>query len=283
MLVDLLHRGPEDLHVAAVPVRRHEDADHRRHDLPHQVGDRVLRVGILLDAVGEDLDAEPDVALLVARDVLHALVEAGHDPALREVALDEVLAGLREGGLDEQVVHHDRRGEVGDRAVLAQAVGDLVEVGEGLAEAPGQLGLGGGERSADALAALDDLAHEAAEEDCVASLVDLLGGEEVLLLLERGGVDVRREVVGDGVLAVEEHRVVPQRGAALEIGEGLVPVLAVLGEVELGGLPVPVLPPLVQVVVGDPVDRRGVAVLLGRRRVCHGPFPLLRSLAEQPA
>ena len=68
-----------------------------------------------------------------------------------------------------------------------------------------------------AVAALDDLVHEAVEEDGVARLVDLLGGEEVLLLLARGGVDERREVVGDGVLAVEEHRVVPQRGLALEL------------------------------------------------------------------
>ena len=74
------------------------------------------------------------------------------------------------------------------------------------------------------VAALDDLVHEAVEEDRVARLVDLLGGEEVLLLLARGGVDERREVVGDGVLAVEEHRVVPQRGPALELGEALVPL-----------------------------------------------------------
>ena len=68
------------------------------------------------------------------------------------------------------------------------------------------------------VAAPDDLVHEALEEDRVARLVDLLGGEEVLLLLPRGGVDERREVVGDRVLAVEEHRVVPQRGAALVLG-----------------------------------------------------------------
>src|ERR671920_806323 len=58
---------------------------------------------------------------------------------------------------------------------------------------------------------LHDLLHEAREEDGVARLVDLLRGEEVLLLLARRGVDVRREVVGHRVLAVEEQRVHPQR------------------------------------------------------------------------
>ena len=65
----------------------------------------------------------------------------------------------------------------------------------------------------------DDLAHEAREQHRVARLVDLLGREEVLLLLARRGVDVGREVVGDRVLAVEEHRVGPQRAAALDLGE----------------------------------------------------------------
>src|ERR1041384_4398557 len=48
----------------------------------------------------------------------------------------------------------------------------------------------------------------------------------------RRGGDERREVVGDRVLAVEEHRVVPQRRPALELREALVPVLAVGGEVD---------------------------------------------------
>ena len=71
--------------------------------------------------------------------------------------------------------------------------------------------------------------HEALEEDGVARLVDLLGGEEVLLLLARRGVDERREVVGDGVLAPEEQRVVPQRGLALVRAEDLLPLAPVLG------------------------------------------------------
>ena len=77
-------------------------------------------------------------------------------------------------------------------------------------------------RAADA----HDLLHEAVEEDRVTRLVHLLGRQEVLLLLERSGVDVRGEPVGDGVLAPEEERVVPDRGLALEVREVGLPLLA---------------------------------------------------------
>ena len=97
----------------------------------------------------------------------------------------------------------------------------------------------------------DDLVHEALEEDRVARLVDLLGGQEVLLLLARRGVDERRQVVGDRVLAVEEHRVVPQRGAALVLGQHLMPLAPVLGEVDLRRAPVAALPARVEIGVGD--------------------------------
>src|SRR5262249_23764776 len=82
-----------------------------------------------------------------------------------------------------------------------------------------------------------------------------LGGEEVLLLLARGGVDVRREVVGDRVLAVEEEGVQPERAAALLGREALVPVLAVAREVDLRRAPVAALPARVEVLVGDGVGR----------------------------
>ena len=98
----------------------------------------------------------------------------------------------------------------------------------------------------------------------MARLVDLLGGEEVLLLLQRRGVDVGGEVVGDGVLAPEEQAVVPQRRLALELGEVLAPLARVLGEVELRRAPVAALPARVQVLVGDRVGRqarRGVAAM----------------------
>ena len=110
-----------------------------------------------------------------------------------------------------------------------------------------------------------DLAHEAREEDRVASLVDLLGGEEVLLLLARRGVDVGRQAVGHRVLAPEEERVVPERRRALELGELLLPLAGVLGEVDRRRAPVALLPARVQVVVAD--DVRGRA----HRYICtHG-------------
>src|SRR5205807_983579 len=98
-----------------------------------------------------------------------------------------------------------------------------------------------------------DLAHEPLEEHRVADLVDLLGGQEVLLLLQRRRVDVGREVVGHRVLAPEEQGVVEQRGLALELAEVLAPLARVLGEVELGRTPVAALPARVEVVVGDGV------------------------------
>src|SRR5882724_5082530 len=88
------------------------------------------------------------------------------------------------------------------------------------------------------------------EEDRVARLVNLLAGEEVLLLLLRRRVDVGGEVVGDRVLAVEEHRVDPERRFALDLAERL-PTLAILAEVEVVGGPVAVLPALVKVLVAD--------------------------------
>src|SRR5204863_7044493 len=50
---------------------------------------------------------------------------------------------------------------------------------------------------------------------------------------------------------------------------GPVPVAAVLAEVEIGRLPVPVLPAFVQVLVRDVVDGQALGRLLVRRRCCH--------------
>ena len=88
----------------------------------------------------------------------------------------------------------------------------------------------------------------------MADLVDLLGGEEVLLLLGRGGGHVGGEGVSDPVLAVEEHRVDPHRRAALDVAERS-PSLLILGEVDVVGAPVPLLPTVVQVLVGDTVHQ----------------------------
>ena len=183
------------------------------------------------------------MALLVGGDVLHALAERGQLVAFLQVAADEVLAGLRERGLDHDVVERHRRRELRGRAVGAQLVGHRVEAVEDLAKAGVSCGLIVCRPLAmRAVADPADLLHEALEEDGVAGLVDLLGGEEVLLLLARRGVDVRGEVVRDRVLAPEEQAVVPQRRLALELGEVLSPLAGVLGEVELGGAPVAALP-----------------------------------------
>src|ERR1019366_3290060 len=117
------------------------------------------------------------------------------------------------------------------------------ETVEDLAKARCELGLDRGEATGHrAVADPADLLHEALEEDGVARLVDLLGGQEVLLLLAWRGVDVRREVVGDRVLPPEEQAVVPQRRLALELGEVLAPLARILGEVQLGRTPVAALP-----------------------------------------
>ncbi len=174
-----------------------------------------------------------------------------------QVARDEVLAGLRERRLDQQVVERDRRGEVRAGRPAAQLRAHRLEPPEHLLEAPGEPRLDRGEPRADVGAAdAGDLVHEAAEEDRVARLVHLLGGEEVLLLLERRGVDVGREAVGHRVLAPEEERVVPEGGLALEVREDLLPLAGVLREVDLGGAPVAALPARVQILVADRVCRR---------------------------
>ena len=63
-----------------------------------------------------------------------------------EEVLDEVLAGLGEAALDDQVVEGDRLRVLGQRAVLAQFLGHHVEAVEDAAVAPVELGQGGGER-----------------------------------------------------------------------------------------------------------------------------------------
>ena len=143
----------------------------------------------------------------------------------------------------------------GHRAVLAQFLGHHVEAVEDAAVAPVQLRQGGGEGLLDRVAAdPDHLLEEAVEEDRVADLVDLLGGEEVGHLLGRGGGDVGGEGVGDPVLAVIEHRVDPHRRAPLDVAQRL-PAGAVLGEVEVVGAPVALLPAVVEVLVGDVVHQ----------------------------
>ena len=247
---------PNDLGVAAVPARRHEHGGRPRDHLAQHLRHGRLAARVLAAEVGEQLDAEADVALLVERDVHHPGAEAGQQVAVLEVAGDEVLAGLGERRLDDHVVERHRGGETRQRGVLLELDGHAVEPVEDLHEAPRQLRLDRRQPGAVAVAGdADDLGHEAAEEDGVARLVDLLGGEEVLLLLARRGVDVGREAVGDGVLAPEEEGVVPEGGLALEVRELLAPLSGVLAEVDLHRAPVALLPARVEVVVGDRVCR----------------------------
>ncbi len=268
---DLVVARAEDRDVAFVPAGRHQDlrgvARHVAQQRSHGPGHAH---GVFAIEVAQQLDAEADVALLVGRDVLHALAEGGQLLALFEVAADEVLPGLCERGLDHHVVERDGRGQLRGRAVLAQLVGHRVEAVEDLAEAGAELRTDRLQPARDgAVADPADLLHEALEEDRVARLVDLLGRQEVLLLLARGGVDVGGEVVGDGVLAPEEQAVVPYGGLSLEVREVLAPLARVLGEVELGRLPVAALPARVQVLVGDRVRRQRAEGGAGGSRAGH--------------
>ena len=255
---------------------RGEDGDPVGEGFAQQLDDRGAVLLQARTAVGEQLgehfDPEADVALLVLGDVLHPRAEAGHRVFGGEEVLDEVLARLGEAALDDQVVEGDRLRVLGQRAVLAQFLRHLVEPVEDAVVAPVELGEGGGERLLQGVAVdADHLFEEAVEEHRVADLVDLLGGEEVRLLLGRGGGDVGGEGVGDPVLAVEEHRVDPHRRAALDVGEA-VPALAVAGEVDVVGAPVALLPALVEVLVGDVLHQ-------ALRRDAH-LFPLLRFVSR---
>jgi hypothetical protein len=51
------------------------------------------------------------VPLLVGRDVLHPLAEAGEEVEVLEHPLDHVLAGLGQAALDHDVVERDRAGQ----------------------------------------------------------------------------------------------------------------------------------------------------------------------------
>jgi hypothetical protein len=221
-------------------------------------GDRLGDAhGVFAVEIGEELDPEADVSLLVGGDVRHPLAEGRELVALLQIAADEVLPGLGERCLDDDVVERHGGGQLGGRAVGAQLVGHRVQAVEDLAEAGGQLRLDRAQAAGHgAVADPAHLLHEALEEDSVAGLVDLLGGEEILLLHQWRRVDVGGEVVRYGVLAPEEQAVVPQRGLALELGEVLAPLAGVLGEVELGGAPVPALPARVEIRVGDGVSRQ---------------------------
>src|SRR5205823_1176699 len=77
-------------------------------------------------------------------------------------------------------------------------------------EAPRQVEVRGLARRSAVAAEAGDLGHEPREEDGVPGLVRLLRGEEVLLLVQRRGIDEGRQRGCHDVLAVEDEGEVPQ-------------------------------------------------------------------------
>src|SRR5207248_2542754 len=102
-------RASEVGEVALIASRRPQGGRYQRHALDHCPLDRrreALR--IFLQRLPQDLDAEVDVAGLVARHGGEALVEA--EVGVPEVAHGfqaEAKAGEGERGLDDDVVDHD--------------------------------------------------------------------------------------------------------------------------------------------------------------------------------
>ena len=111
------------------------------------------------------------------------------------------------------------------------------------------------------------LAVEALEEAHVAGLVGDLRAEEDLLVLGGRGAHDRPELLGDLLLADEERGEPVHALEALFLGDPLVPVLAVTGEVELLGLPLLALPEEVELPVGEQLDLGGPVGRLHQGRV----------------
>src|SRR5205085_4257147 len=87
-----------------------------------------------------------------------------------------------------------------------------------------------------------DLGEEAVEERDVACLVGDLRREEDPRVLAGRGPHHRSELAGDALLAEEEPAQPHALGAATVAREALVPVDAVLREVEVGDAPLLALP-----------------------------------------
>src|SRR3954447_13729336 len=111
-----------------------------------------------------------------------------------------------------------------------------------------------------------DLAEEAVEEADVAGPVGELGAEEDPLRLGRSGAHDRAELVGDLLLADEEAREPVHPLEALRRRDALVPVDPVLGEVEVLGAPLLLLPEVVELAVVEELDVAPVSLLEGRVR-----------------
>jgi hypothetical protein len=207
------------------------------------------------------------VAVLVARDVGEAGDEARQRAHPLVVVDDEVLAREGQHPFDDHVVDRHRLDErlevIGGRrepvhAALEQVVEQLVELGvevlARLRETPVQVvGL------EDA-----DLAIEAIEERDVPSLVGDLGAQEHAHVLVGAGAHHRSQLRSDALLADEEGAQPVHPLVALLGVHALVPVDAVLGEVDVLGGPLLALPQLVELPVGQQLCLAAVGGLVER-------------------
>ena len=103
-------------------------------------------------------------------------------------------------------------------------------------------------------------------------LVHHLGRKEDRLLVIRRRIQHRRKGAGHGLLAHQEHGVVPQRRLTLAVGQAVLPVLLVDAEIDTGGAPIVLFPQPVETVVGDDFG------LLVVDRFGHGPSFLWESV-----
>ena len=232
--------------------------------LGERAHDRVAVAVVLLGHLAQEARAERDVPVLVARDLVEALDEAGQRAVLLVVADDEVLAREGEHALDDHVVERDRldqrlevlglaREPVDARAehLVEQRVEVRVQVRARLLEPRVQV-----VRLEHA-----DLRVEAVEERDVPRLVGDLRAEEDAHLLVGRGAHHRAELGGHALLADEERRQPVHALVALLLGDPLVPVDPVLGEVEVLHAPLLPLPQAVELRRSSGGSRRR-----GRRR-----------------
>ena len=189
--------------------------------------------------------------------LLKPSTKPGQRAHLLVVLKDEVLAGEGEHPLDDHVVERDRlhqhlevlgvAGEAVDPA-LEHLVEELVELGIYVLARLGQAALKG--------VRLEDahLVVEAVEETHVARFVGDLRAEEDAHLLGGGRAHHRAELLGHLLLADEERRQPVHALVALVLGYALVPVDAVLREVDVLGRPLLALPEVVELLVAEQVD-----------------------------
>ena len=163
-------------------------------------------------------------------------------PGQGEHSLDDHV--VERHGLDQRHQVLGLAREVVDSA-LEHLVEQLVELRVDVRAGLGQpvLEVGGLEHA--------DLVVEAVEEAHVAGLVGDLRAEEDAHLLARRGAHHRAELLGDLLLADEERRQPVHALEALLLRDALVPVDAVLGEVDVLRRPLLAFPEVVELLVAE--------------------------------